>query len=379
MSISKDTDTNPFYVIAYRTPLWRVKELSVSNVKYDHILSPVLQFLENFTSLDLQVRQMLFSNCFSQEMIRSYSFRRILCNYPNISNRLRTANICYIDNSCLSAFTGLLLSYSYTLGVKEIDIYIGYEDLGCGREQLLNAAKTSPEQLKVEDICREIAKKYSISHDMAQKYIKEQVKIKNNSFEIIFSHILDNYHNTNKTSTAVDTLDTENLIQETNFKTDLGHPPYLARFSKGAGVIICTSDLELAKQYNGLCVHSIACYSNIGNPIENSHILQSMELALSKANLSWHDISAFEIYDGFLVLTLSVIKVLQSKLKLKAFERINILGNAIVRGDPVSAVGILMLTNAESAFNSNMIPNNAYMLITGYSTTIAISLVVSKV
>ena len=90
---------------------------------------------------------------------------------------------------------------------------------------------------------------------------------------------------------------------------------------------------------------AIKSYSTLGDHTKVTHVLESVKYLIKALGISWDEIAVYEVYDGFLTVTLAAIKDLEKQYNLDLSEKINPLDNAILRGDPVSAVGILMLTN----------------------------------
>lgn len=356
-------------VVAYRTPIVRHRgeESSDGGSTYlpDALLPDALDFLADLLEEELSnllLRELLIGNAVSAQANRSYSTRKVLSQHK-IKNFLSKASISYLDTACLTSFCAANLMKN--VDEKSVNAYIGFEDLNYS--DLIGLSRETPESefSSPREISKSIADYRNISIQGIEGYI-EKSRSHWDSFQSSKSYKRYLFNCDCEEGIGYD-LPVEKIPVMNGGEI----PLHFGRLAKGATIIITTKNIGLVQELGGLIVKGIGVSSNIGDPTTISPLVSSAKNALKSAERELDEIDTFEIFDSYLPVAIALSKELGLPI-----DRVNMCGNALVRGDTISAAGGLLLCNVETLFRTRNDFQSGLVVL--YSMPQAISLVVES-
>lgn len=359
-----------WFVVGFRTPFFRYHSADTADLGLAAILQALLRAAEPLAQ-GRALRNVLIGNAFSPQPIKSVRFLEHLRTAPStIRNAASRATVACVEGACLSSLNALLLAGAPP--TEQIDLYVGFEDLSVSRRALVSHGAGWPGCPTAGEMCRQVSASYGITLDEARKYVSSQVA---RASAATLDHIVP--VSVNGKPVASDVTEGSELIIKSQSADQFEMLPFMARFSKGGTVLISTADRELAKRHQGLRILASCSLSTVDASVNAEFIVECAMLALSRAGLSWSEAGFIELYDGYVALTLAALQRIEHRAGSRLDSRLNLLGGAVVRGDPVAAVGGLMITNAETLLYRGKPRLHQTCLIVGYSAGSAVSLVVS--
>jgi hypothetical protein len=359
-----------WYVVGYRTPIFPYRRDDPPQGFTSAILETLFHATASFAGI-ARIRNLLFGNTLNPALLRSDHVIRLLEGKDGLRDAIPMANIVYVDCACNSALAALLL-LGPPPSYEEIDVYIGFEDLAVSHETLTGIVVEWPGFDHLGDMCRYISVKYGITLDNARAYIHAQAQLVAKG---VPDHILP--ISLDGRTVATDAFDAGRTVEKSKSAEDLGRPPYVSRFARGGTVLISTRDPDLAASHRGLEIKAAHCLSAGKRYADPGFIVECVSAALANAGVRWPQVRFLELYDGCLTLTLASIKQLEAHVASSLMSRVNLLGNAIIRGNPVAAIGGLMISNAETLLYNTFPSEDAHAVIIGYSAGTAIAMVVT--
>lgn len=359
-----------WFVIGFRTPFFHYHSGHHPELDLPPLLRPLFSVAAEFAE-SKQCRNVIIGNCFSPQPTKAVRFLENLSGGPTVLRAaVSRATIACIEGACLTSLSAPLVAGPPPR--DQIDFYFGFEDLSVSRSALVNHGAGWPGFPRASDLCRQVSGRYGVTVQDARGYIGQQAQ---RARAAVPDHVVPIAIGAQ--SPMSDYAPLERLVAKCASADRIDREPFLARFARGGTVLISTTDPELAARHHGLRIMASCSLSFTGNSADLWFIDECASLALSRAGLTWSDVQFIELYDGYLAVALAALQNIERRARCSFASKVNLLGSAIVRGDPVAAVGGLLITNAETLLYCTGLSWYAVGLIIAYSAGTAVSLVVS--
>jgi hypothetical protein len=353
---------------AYRTKIDEYIGKEYAEDKSTDYLDKSLDFLydllnENFK--DKKISKLLIGSTFVKDVNRSYYIRRKVSSHE-ISKKLQSSSISYIDSACLTTFSAI--DFMKDIDNQSISVFVGFEDLNIDPVSLKNISLDSPDE-KFDTpwiISEELHyKKDLLNTDYADYIRKCRQSVNKSKNNDAYTYFIYGKGKSNDPSS-------EEVLNIPRIDIDSrGSSLPFARLSRGATIVVLTYDKDIVDELGGLVVRGVGCSSGIGNPTDINPFLTSIEKALTDAGISIAKVDYYEIFDSYLTATIALIKNIGISV-----DNINPYGNSLIRGDTTSAAGGLTLCNTEAAFKD--CSDYSSGLLVQYSFPSVISVVVES-